>query len=192
MGKLDLHFQPGPHGAEQLFFGSRVPQSIVSRDGVFEEANGAFAAFFGYTPQEIIGQPFRRYTHPDDIHGDNAAVEDMLARKNGQTHYEMDKRYLHKVGNHSVWFHLIVDAIWKYSPDGGDPVFSHFYVVALPYPNGGRYTREERQGKVVVRPTISLGELFRDNKPLIYLVLFILAIAHPDIARLIIGLFKGD
>lgn len=190
---LKLHFQPGQYGVEKLFYRSVVPMAIVGGKDSHEflDCNQAFAGFFGYTPQEIIGTSFVKYTHPEDIDGDLKAVKSMVERENGVDHYEMDKRYLHKVGGYEVWFHLVVDAIHLEDPDTGDSRFSHFWVVALPYPNGGRYVREERKGgKVTIRPSIDLWEIVRDNKQQVIIFLVVLALLHPKLMELLIAIFK--
>ena len=190
---LRLHFQPGKHGAEKLFFRSVVPMAIVGGEehDQFLDCNQAFAGFFGYTPAEIVGTSFRTYTHPEDISGDVKMVESLVSGENGVDHYEMDKRYLHKVGGYEVWFHLVVDAIFTEDSSTGDSRFSHFWVVALPYPNGGRYVREERKGgKVVVRPSINVWELARDNKQAVIIFLSVLALLHPKLMELLIAIFK--
>lgn len=187
---LKQHFANGANGSDLLFYGARIPQAVVDRKGIFVEANAAFSAFFGYTPNEIIGRNFSDFTHPEDLKGDLAAVDDLLVRRNSLTHYEMDKRYLHKIGAREVWFHLIVDAIWLPDSTSPDAIFCHFYVVALPHPNGGRYVREEKAGRVTVRPSVNLIELIKDNKPFFIAFIIFACILHPKILELLIHLVK--
>lgn len=189
---LRKHFREGPNGVELLFFGSRIAMAIVDKQGNFVEVNGSFANFFGYLPAEIIGTDFANYTHPADLKGDYAAINDLLARRNGQTHYEMDKRYLHKVGGKEIWFHLSVDAVWDTDTDpcSSPNSFSHFFVVAQPHPNGGRYVKEERGGKVTVRPQVSLLELIKDNRAFFIAFIAFMAIFNPKILDLLIAIFK--
>lgn len=174
-----------------MFYGSRIPQAIVDRHGSFMECNAAFASFFGYTPTELIGTPFARYTHPEDVDADLKAVSELLAGANGVSHYEMHKRYLHKIDGHECWFRLIVDAVWTPDPDGGGHRFSHFFVVALPLPNGGKFrTRKDDDGTVTVRPSVDIVELVKDNKAAAAAFVVVMALLNPKVYDLLMAFLK--
>jgi PAS domain S-box-containing protein len=41
--------------------------AVVEEDGTFAEINAAWTALLGWTPEELLGQPFGSFTHPDDL-----------------------------------------------------------------------------------------------------------------------------
>lgn len=188
MEKVLYHYAPGKNGVERTFYRSRVAKAIIGADGKYINCNEAFGSFFGYTPQELIGTNFRRYTHPDDLEAQERNINDLLSRRNGQEHYEMAKRYLHKVNGTAVWFEVCVDAIWIPNPNGDGDIFSHFFMVALPYVDTGGYRVENRDGKIVARPTLSVADFAKDNIWFVITFFSTLFLFHPDISKLILQL----
>ncbi len=41
--------------------------AVVEEDGTFAEINAAWTALLGWAPEELLGQPFGSFTHPDDL-----------------------------------------------------------------------------------------------------------------------------
>ena len=189
MSRLDIHFKPGENGADLLFYRSVIPLAIVSREGTFVEANSAFSGFFGYLPNEILGKSFSQYTHPEDVDADKEAINQLLAREHDLTHYEMDKRYISKRGD-IIWFRLFVDAVWIKNSDSVSDSFSHFYVVASPYPIRGK----QKTGNTdrIVKPTKVFNPIkwVKENKLAAAFIIAIAALIHPDIVRSILELLK--
>lgn len=143
---------------KNLFQESPVGLCFVGKDGEFLKVNNAMCSILGYTDIELTGKTFQSVTHPDDLRVD-VEMSQKLIRKEA-TYYEMNKRYLHKMGG-SVWVKLTVHPIFD---ENG--VFNHFVSHVSPLLNGERLKAEysaNNNSKIVVRPTISLGEFWKDN-----------------------------
>ena len=71
--------------------------SVVDKNGVYERANGAFCAMFGYDPEEIIGKlRVSDVVHPDDLERSVADLEKVIS---GETQsYKAERRYVTKYG----------------------------------------------------------------------------------------------
>jgi len=68
--------------------------AIVSLDGILLKVNTTLCKMLGYNREQIEGKKFQSLTHPDDIIADEENVQKILT---GQiTHYQIEKRYLHK------------------------------------------------------------------------------------------------
>ncbi|MDP3274729.1 MAG: PAS domain S-box protein [Deltaproteobacteria bacterium] len=52
---------------ETFFEASRDLLSISSTDGFFKQVNSSFRATLGYSSEELLGQPFVDFIHPEDI-----------------------------------------------------------------------------------------------------------------------------
>ena len=97
---------------------SPVGTTLVAPDGRLLSANRALCDMLGYTEEQISELTFQQITHPDDLAGDLALVEETLAGL--RSSYRLRKRYLHADG-HVVIGDLSV-ALLR-SPDG-EPI--HF------------------------------------------------------------------
>lgn len=87
---------------------SAIGMATVALDGTWITINEALCDLLGYTQEELLGCTFQDITHPDDLEADLANVEDILSGR--QTHYHMEKRYLHKNGR-IVWALLSVSLV---------------------------------------------------------------------------------
>lgn len=116
-----------------LFEHSPVPIHLVSLDGVPILVNRAFERLLGYRAAELLGRPFARWTHPDDV----AASEELLRRlRAGEADaLEVEKRYVHRDGS-IVWAHTSVAAV---RDDDGALV----YVIAMAEDVSERKVAEE-------------------------------------------------
>jgi diguanylate cyclase (GGDEF)-like protein/PAS domain S-box-containing protein len=65
---------------------------LVSLDGEFLLVNKAFAAMVGYPRESLIGQPFRKITHPDDA--DRDAAQLARAKRDGVMPETSEKRFV--------------------------------------------------------------------------------------------------
>ena len=52
---------------EQFFWSSSDLMSVVDLDGNFVLVNPAYRHILGWEPEELIGQSYRDYFHPDDL-----------------------------------------------------------------------------------------------------------------------------
>jgi PAS domain S-box-containing protein len=82
-----------------------IGMAITSPDERWMRLNRAFCAVTGYTEDELIGDTFRRITHPDDLARDLERRQRMLDGELDRCRVE--KRLLHKDG-HWVWVELNV------------------------------------------------------------------------------------
>ena len=80
----------------------------VSPDGKWLRVNQKLCEIVGYSKQELLQKTFQEITHPEDLEGDLAYFEQMLA---GEIEtYSMEKRYLHQNGE-TVWINLTVSSV---------------------------------------------------------------------------------
>ena len=84
----------------EAFDRTSVGLVVITPEGVFRQVNRAFCEMTGYSREEIEGQSFRAFTHPDDI----ARDEDLLRqiRAGGDIASTVDKRFITKSGG-EVW-----------------------------------------------------------------------------------------
>ena len=87
-----------------------IGMALVATDGRWLRVNQSLCRILGYSMQELLGTDFQTLTHPDDLDTDLNFVRQMLA--GSLTHYEMDKRYLHKDGR-TIWILLSVSLVWN-------------------------------------------------------------------------------
>jgi two-component system, OmpR family, phosphate regulon sensor histidine kinase PhoR len=92
---------------------SPVGTTLVAPDGRLLSANRALCDMLGYTEDEILERTFQQITHPDDLAGDLALLEETLAGR--RSSYRLRKRYLHADG-HVVHGDLSVALLRR--PDG--------------------------------------------------------------------------
>lgn len=116
-----------------LFENSPVPIHLLSADGVPILVNRAFERLLGYRAEELLGNSFSRWTHPDDL----AASAELLRRlRAGEADaLDLEKRYVHRDGS-VVWAHTSVAAV---RDDGGALV----YVIAMAEDISERKVAEE-------------------------------------------------
>lgn len=69
---------------------------VVDVDGRFLFVNASFQRIFGYTPDEVLGQPIFDLVHPDDRAATTQQAEAVMAGKL-QRHFR--NRYVHKDGH---------------------------------------------------------------------------------------------
>ena len=82
-----------------------IGMALVSLDGKWLKLNKALCEIVGYTPAELSLLSLQQITHPDDLNGDLAHVDRLLA---GDVEaYAVEKRYIRKDGG-PVWVLLAV------------------------------------------------------------------------------------
>jgi len=95
-----------------------IGEALVGLDGRWLRVNGALCDLLGYSARELLESDFQTITHPDDLGGDMALVEKLLAGELAS--YTLEKRYLHKEGR-VIWGLLSVSLVRK--PDGAPDYF---------------------------------------------------------------------
>jgi PAS domain S-box-containing protein len=110
---------------DRIWRNSRDLLVAVGNDGVLRAVNAAWTALLGYAPEELIGQRFDLFVHPEDIESTSAAVEH--ASREPLAHFE--NRYRHKDGSYR-WF------AWRGAPEEG-----------VIYANGRDITLEKKQAE---------------------------------------------
>ncbi len=91
-----------------LFEDAPVGMCIVGPNCTIRKANPAFLALTGYEEDEIIGQTYALYTHPDDLPGNLALSQQFLGRT--IPGYTYEKRYIRKNGT-LIWVSVTVSPL---------------------------------------------------------------------------------
>jgi diguanylate cyclase (GGDEF)-like protein/PAS domain S-box-containing protein len=84
----------------EAFDRTAVGLVVSGPDGVFRQVNRAFCDMLGYSREELEGQSFRRFTHPEDIARDDEHLKTIRAGSDPPA--TIDKRFLRKDGT-EVW-----------------------------------------------------------------------------------------
>ena len=79
-----------------VFEEAPIGSVITGRDGRIERVNHAICTMLGHTAQELSGEHFLQFTHPEDRDDSIAAVAAIMDGARGAQHFE--KRYLHSSG----------------------------------------------------------------------------------------------
>jgi PAS domain S-box-containing protein len=82
------------------FTHSAIGMALVSLDGRFLQVNGTLCRMLGYSETELLSTKFQSLTVPEDLAMDLAHVRKAIA--GGISHFEIEKRYLHKDGR-TIW-----------------------------------------------------------------------------------------
>lgn len=82
--------------------------ALQSPSGVWLEVNPAFCELVGYPRDELIGNPFTKITHAEDIERSLQQLERL--NKKEISSFRFDKRYLHASGR-DVWVRLDVSMV---------------------------------------------------------------------------------
>jgi PAS domain S-box-containing protein len=98
--------------SEQRFRGAfefaAIGMALVAPNGRWLRANKSLCEILGYTADELLATDFQSITHAEDLDADVGQVRQML--DGSLSHYDMEKRYLHKDG-HIVWVLLSVSLV---------------------------------------------------------------------------------
>ena len=95
-----------------------IGKALVGLDGRWLRVNNALCELLGYSPEAMLEIDFQTITHADDLGGDMALLEKVLAGEIAG--YTMEKRYIHKDGR-TIWGLLSVALVRK--PDGRPDYF---------------------------------------------------------------------
>ena len=73
---------------------------VITPEGLFREVNRAFCEMTGYSRDELEGQSFRQFTHPEDVTRDDDQLRHV--RSGGDLPMSTDKRFIRKDGS-ELW-----------------------------------------------------------------------------------------
>ena len=101
--QAELHLREMRRSEERFriaFNYTAVGMAIVETSGRWVQVNASLCRLLGYPEDEMLATDFQSLTHPDDLPGVLAAIE-QLTHGHAQT-CEVEMRYLHESG-HEVW-----------------------------------------------------------------------------------------
>ena len=96
---------------------SAIGLALLEPNGTWMAVNKAVCDIVGYTEAELLKLTFQDITHPEDLEKDLGYVKQLIQGE--ITHYQMEKRYLHKDG-HVVWILLTASLVKE---DDGSPAY---------------------------------------------------------------------
>jgi len=103
------------------FHGAPVGMAVIDSERRFVEVNQQICNTLGYTAEELVGQSFNEFTHPDDHDGGRERWSQLLA---GEVDYNQgEKRYVHKSGR-TIWA-LVSNTLIRDSHGRPDSFLSH-------------------------------------------------------------------
>ena len=89
--------------------------AVIALDGQWVRVNQALCELLGYPAEQLLGETYRSFTHPDDVQLDEEAVAVLLERGRGPS---IEKRYRHADG-HPIWARVTATLI---RDPGGMPI----------------------------------------------------------------------
>lgn len=102
---------------DQLFEQAPIGISKLGLDGRFERVNQSYADILGYRIEDLVGQPVRSFTHPDDWEENSWLIGQLLSGAMDRFNY--DKRFFHADGR-VVWVSLNGSIV---RDEAGSPLF---------------------------------------------------------------------
>ncbi|MEA5137794.1 PAS domain S-box protein [Arcicella rigui] len=79
------------------FENAAIGMALLDIDGKWLKINQTLCQIMGYSVEEFEHLTFQEITFPDDLKADLELVQELIEGK--RTHYQMEKRYIHKKGN---------------------------------------------------------------------------------------------
>ena len=143
---------------DAVFARSSIPTAVISVDGRVIKCNQAMSSMLGYSIAELEGRlRFHNITHPEDLDGD-ADMFKLLVHDREVDDYQMVKRYVTKTNK------IVVGSLSVHAVVGDDDKVKYVVATVIEVPNHGNYKVQRLSNQeVVVRPSISLPEFFKDN-----------------------------
>lgn len=100
-----------------IFESVTVGIKVLDLDGKILQTNHAFQRMLGYTGEELEGNPFYQFLHPDDVRQGLRLFQDVKA--NGTSYFRFEHRTLHR-DQSVIWVKTIFTVI-KQEAETGDP-----------------------------------------------------------------------
>lgn len=144
------------------FLNAPIPLSKIEKDGTFSLVNERFAELVGYSRSELLTKNFKDLTDPEDFKWEEEMFNELLLRKNDS--YSMIKKFISKQGK-MIWVDIFVKAIVNEETNEVEC----FASTIIPLPNHGHFKVEKKQEELIIRPTIKLSEIIKDNWKIISL-----------------------
>jgi len=104
--RAQLERQRAREDVDRFFSLSLDLLCIASTDGYFKQINPAWKDVLGYETEELLGQPFASFIHPDDLDATSAEVVKLMG---GASTTSFENRYRCRDGSYR-WL------LWKVSP----------------------------------------------------------------------------
>jgi len=102
-----------------IFEFTTVGIKVLDLEGKILQTNYAFQSMIGYTEEELVGNHFYKFLHPEDVHRASKLFHD--AKVNGASYFRFEHRAMHK-DKSIVWVKTIFTVI-KDTNDGQSPAF---------------------------------------------------------------------
>jgi PAS domain S-box-containing protein len=102
-----------------IFEFTTVGIKVLDLEGKILQTNYAFQSMIGYTDEELVGNPFYKFLHPEDVHRASKLFHD--AKVNGASYFRFEHRAIHK-DQTIVWVKTIFTVI-KDANDDQRPAF---------------------------------------------------------------------
>jgi len=91
-----------------IFEFTTVGIKVLDLEGKILQTNYAFQSMIGYTEEELVGNPFYKFLHPEDLRRASKLFQD--AKVNGTSYFRFEHRAIHK-NNSMVWVKTIFTVI---------------------------------------------------------------------------------
>jgi PAS domain S-box-containing protein len=91
-----------------IFESVTVGIKVLDLDGKILQTNNAFQAIVGYREQELAGNPFYKFLHPDDVRQATKLFQD--AKVNGTSYFRFEHRTIHR-DQSTVWVKTVFTVI---------------------------------------------------------------------------------
>ncbi len=132
-----------------LFVSAPIAMVLTDVHRRILRANQALCDLIGYKEQELLGQTYELYTHPDDLEPNRTLNREFLA--GSRTSYTVEKRYICKDG-HLVW--VVVSARAMAIPGQEQP---GIFAVITDITERKRAEEELRESSERLRPALEAG-----------------------------------
>jgi PAS domain S-box-containing protein len=105
---MELDLRESEERFRGAFESAAIGMALVAPAGRWLRVNRSLCRIVGYTAEELLASDFQSITYEEDLDKDVDYVRRML--DGSLSHYDMEKRYLHKDG-HIVWVLLSVSLV---------------------------------------------------------------------------------